>query len=235
MAEAILSGNGSPNLTAPAQEVTRQAACGPKHWRQSEKRNSQPTDYAARIGLSSRSRRPRRWILSLPSATSRERTVPRVARPTDHGTLGVLDPAHITGTPEQIERAFRDSFLTLDRRINLLSLPIASLETLAIQKEANRIGQQGSTAVTLRQLAVDKQRSLRPLGEALFVICAPLRHVGQDWDERATIGCQTVLEMPYVFREILPANNPVFLELSNLCDQNFLRGFGGFPAQLTKP
>ena len=122
MAEAVLSGNGSPNLTAPAQEVTRQAACGPKHWRQSEERNSQPTDYAARIGLSSRSRRPRRWILSLPSATSRERTVPRVARPTDHGTLGVLDPAHITGTPEQIRTSFLPRFLPHARSTNQLAL-----------------------------------------------------------------------------------------------------------------
>jgi hypothetical protein len=41
----------------------------------------------------------------------------------DHGKLGVLDPAHITGTPEPIERAFRDSLPTLDRRINLLLSP----------------------------------------------------------------------------------------------------------------
>ncbi|HWY43603.1 MAG TPA: arsenate reductase ArsC [Candidatus Sulfotelmatobacter sp.] len=56
---------------------------------------------------------------------------------------GVPDPAAVAGTPEQIERAFRDAFVVLDRRINLfLSLPIASLDALAIKKEINRIGKQ---------------------------------------------------------------------------------------------
>jgi arsenate reductase len=56
---------------------------------------------------------------------------------------GVPDPAAVTGTAEQIERAFRDAFMMLDRRINLfLSLPIASLDAMAIKKEIDRIGQQ---------------------------------------------------------------------------------------------
>jgi arsenate reductase len=56
---------------------------------------------------------------------------------------GVPDPAAVTGTPEQIERAFRDAFMMLDRRINLfLSLPLASLDAMAIKREIDRIGQQ---------------------------------------------------------------------------------------------
>jgi arsenate reductase (thioredoxin) len=56
---------------------------------------------------------------------------------------GVADPAAVTGTPDVVERAFRDAFVTLDRRINLfLSLPLATLDTLAIKKEVDRIGQQ---------------------------------------------------------------------------------------------
>jgi arsenate reductase len=56
---------------------------------------------------------------------------------------GVLDPAAVTGTPEQIERAFREAFMILDRRISLfLCLPLSSLEKLAIQKEINQIGKQ---------------------------------------------------------------------------------------------
>jgi len=54
---------------------------------------------------------------------------------------GVPDPAVITGTPEEVERAFRDAFVTLGRRITLfLSLPLASLDSLAIKKEIDRIG-----------------------------------------------------------------------------------------------
>ncbi len=54
---------------------------------------------------------------------------------------GVPDPAALKGTSEQIERAFRDAYLILERRLSLfLSLPLASLEKLAIQNEINRIG-----------------------------------------------------------------------------------------------
>ena len=56
---------------------------------------------------------------------------------------GVPDPAAAEGTPEQIERAFRDAFIILERRISLmLALPLASLDTLAIKKEVDRIGKQ---------------------------------------------------------------------------------------------
>jgi arsenate reductase len=54
---------------------------------------------------------------------------------------GVPDPASVKGTSEQIERAFRDAYLLLERRISLfLSLPLSSLDKLAIQNEINRIG-----------------------------------------------------------------------------------------------
>lgn len=56
---------------------------------------------------------------------------------------GVPDPAAVAGTPEQIERAFRDAFVALDRRIGLfLSLPLASLDAMAIKKEITQIGKQ---------------------------------------------------------------------------------------------
>lgn len=56
---------------------------------------------------------------------------------------GVPDPAAVTGTSEEIQRAFRDAFTILQRRIDLfLCLPLASLENLAIQKEIDKIGRQ---------------------------------------------------------------------------------------------
>src|ERR1700722_6055224 len=56
---------------------------------------------------------------------------------------GIPDPAAVTGTPQEIERAFREAFITLKRRIDLfLSLPLASLDSLAIKKEIDRIGKQ---------------------------------------------------------------------------------------------
>jgi arsenate reductase len=57
------------------------------------------------------------------------------------GHWGVPDPAAMKGRPEEIEKAFRDAFMTLDRRINLfLCLPLASLDALAVKKEIDRIG-----------------------------------------------------------------------------------------------
>lgn len=54
---------------------------------------------------------------------------------------GVPDPAAVQGTPEEIARAFRDTFHMLDRRISLfLALPMEKLDSLAIQTELRRIG-----------------------------------------------------------------------------------------------
>ena len=56
---------------------------------------------------------------------------------------GIADPAAVQGLPEQVERAFRDAFMILDRRISLfLSLPLSTLGQLAIKKEIDRIGLQ---------------------------------------------------------------------------------------------
>jgi arsenate reductase len=56
---------------------------------------------------------------------------------------GIADPAAATGTPDEIERAFREAFVSLDRRISLfLALPLSTLDKLALKKEIDRIGQQ---------------------------------------------------------------------------------------------
>jgi arsenate reductase len=56
---------------------------------------------------------------------------------------GVPDPAAVQGRPDEIERAYREAFLALDRRIALfLALPLASLDKLSIQKHIDGIGQQ---------------------------------------------------------------------------------------------
>jgi arsenate reductase len=55
----------------------------------------------------------------------------------------VPDPALVTGSDEQIERAFRDAYTVLDRRISLLlCLPLPSLDKIAIQREIDNIGKQ---------------------------------------------------------------------------------------------
>ncbi len=55
---------------------------------------------------------------------------------------GIPDPAAVEGTTEQVERAFRDAFFMLDRRISLfLCLPLASLDRLTLKREIDKIGQ----------------------------------------------------------------------------------------------
>jgi arsenate reductase len=49
----------------------------------------------------------------------------------------------VHGTSEEIERAYREAFVTLERRIGLfLCLPLSSIDKLAIKKEIDRIGRQ---------------------------------------------------------------------------------------------
>jgi arsenate reductase len=56
---------------------------------------------------------------------------------------GVPDPAAVRGTQEQVEKAFREAFFLLDRRISLfLSLPLATLDGLSLKKEIDNIGRQ---------------------------------------------------------------------------------------------
>ncbi len=54
---------------------------------------------------------------------------------------GVPDPAAVQGTQEEVERAFHYAYLMLERRTTLfLSLPIAKLDKLALQKQLEDIG-----------------------------------------------------------------------------------------------
>jgi arsenate reductase len=56
---------------------------------------------------------------------------------------GIPDPAAVQGTEKDIERAYREAFMTLDRRITLfLCLPLATIDKLAIKKEIDNIGRQ---------------------------------------------------------------------------------------------
>jgi len=55
---------------------------------------------------------------------------------------GVPDPAAVHGGADDVERAYREAFLMLERRISLfLCLPLASIDTLALKRELDNIGQ----------------------------------------------------------------------------------------------
>lgn len=54
---------------------------------------------------------------------------------------GVPDPVAARGSAEEIQDAYRSAFVTLERRIDLfLSLPLATINGLAIRREVEKIG-----------------------------------------------------------------------------------------------
>jgi len=62
---------------------------------------------------------------------------------------GIADPAAVTGSPAEIEHAFRQAFVMLDRRISLfLSLPLASLDRMALRKALDNIGRADAAPTT---------------------------------------------------------------------------------------
>ncbi|HEY0703681.1 MAG TPA: arsenate reductase ArsC [Candidatus Acidoferrales bacterium] len=144
LAEAILNKKGFPTFTAYSAGSHAKGAVHPQALRQLESVNL-PTD-----GL-----RSKNWdefakpgapqldfVFTVCDSAAKEICPIWPGQPmTAH--WGVPDPAAATGTAEQIEKAFRDTFITLDRRINLfLCLPLASLDTLAIKRKIADIGQQ---------------------------------------------------------------------------------------------
>ena len=56
---------------------------------------------------------------------------------------GVPDPAAVQGTADQVQKAFREAFFLLERRISLfLNLPLSSIDRLSLNKEIDNIGRQ---------------------------------------------------------------------------------------------
>ena len=56
---------------------------------------------------------------------------------------GVPDPAAVAGSPEEIAKAYRDAFFSLERRISLfLSLPFTAIDRLSLKRELESIGRQ---------------------------------------------------------------------------------------------
>ena len=56
---------------------------------------------------------------------------------------GIPDPAAVQGTEQEIDRAYSHALQALDRRISLfLCLPLATLDTFALQKQIDEIGKE---------------------------------------------------------------------------------------------
>lgn len=144
MAEAIMNQKGRPNFTAYSAGSHASGIIRPEALKQLELAHLPATglrsknwDEFAKPGA------PRLdFVFTVCDSAAQEVCPVWPGQPmTAH--WGVPDPAAVAGSPEQIERAFRDAFTILDRRISLLlNLPLSSLDQLAIKKEIDRIGRQ---------------------------------------------------------------------------------------------
>ncbi len=142
MAEAIMNRKGLPNFTAYSAGSHPAGFVRPEALKQIE------AAHFSTVGLRSKSwdefsgpgAPPLDFVFTVCDNAAREVCPYWPGQPmTAH--WGVPDPAAVTGAPEVVERAFREAFSTLDRRISLfLCLPLASLDKLILQKEIDEIG-----------------------------------------------------------------------------------------------
>jgi arsenate reductase len=144
MAEAILNHRGRPAFTAYSAGSHPGGAVRPEALRQialarmsADGLRSKSWDEFAQPGAPEMN-----FVFTVCDHAAREACPVWPGQPmTAH--WGVPDPAAATGAPETIDRAYRDAFWILDRRIRLfLALPLASLDKLSIQKRIDRIGRQ---------------------------------------------------------------------------------------------
>ena len=146
MAEAIMNRKGLPNFTAYSAGIHPAEAVRPEAIRQIE-----------RAGLSTDNLRSKSWDeFSVPGApplhfvftvcdNAAKEVCPFWPGQPMTAHWGVPDPAALKGTPEEIDRAFSQAFSVLDRRISLfLCLPLATLDSFALQREIDNIGKRQS-------------------------------------------------------------------------------------------
>ena len=146
MAEAIMNQKGAPNFTAFSAGSHPAGLVRPEALRQLE------SAHLSTAGLRSKSwdefARPGAphldFVFTVCDNAANEVCPIWTGQPmTAH--WGIPDPAAVKGTEEQVRKAFREAFFLLDRRISLfLSLPIATMDRLALKKELDEIGRNAS-------------------------------------------------------------------------------------------
>jgi arsenate reductase len=142
MAEAIMNHKGAPHFTAysagshPSGSVRAEALAQLEAWHlPTAGLRSKSWDEFARPGSP-----PMNFVFTVCDNAANEVCPVWPGQPvTAH--WGIPDPAAVKGTEEQVRKAFRESFLLLDRRITLfLNLPLSTMDRLALKKELDDIG-----------------------------------------------------------------------------------------------
>jgi len=144
MAEAIMNHKGRPNFTAYSAGSHPSGSVRPEALRQLKAAHlpihgfrSKNWDEFAKLGAPKLD-----FVFTVCDNAANEVCPVWPGQPmTAH--WGVPDPAAVRGSEELVEKAFRDAFFLLDRRISLfLSLPLSTLDGLSLKKEIDNIGRQ---------------------------------------------------------------------------------------------
>jgi arsenate reductase len=144
MAEAIMNYKGRPNFTAYSAGSHPSGAVRPEAIAELQSANL-PTD-----GLRSKSwdefakpDAPKLDFVFTVCDNAAKEVCPFWPGYPQTAHWGIPDPAVVRGTAEEIKRAYRDAFLSLERRIVLfLCLPLITIDKLAIKREIDNIGRQ---------------------------------------------------------------------------------------------
>jgi arsenate reductase (thioredoxin) len=149
MAEAILNWKGRPNFTAYSAGSHPSGTVRPEALRQLESAHVPAQNARSKSWEEfSRPDAPKLDFVITVCDNAAKEVCPLWPGQPISAHWGVPDPAAVEGSAADKERAFRDAFFMLERRISLfLCLPLASLDNLALKKELDDIGQT-STAVT---------------------------------------------------------------------------------------
>ena len=142
MAEAITNKRGFPNFTAYSAGSHPKGTVHPAALRQIETAKLPTTEYRSKNWDEfAQPDAPRLDFVFTVCDNAAKEVCPIWPGQPMTAHWGVPDPAAAEGTPEQIEKAFRDAYMQLERRISLfLSLPLSALDSMAIKKEIDRIG-----------------------------------------------------------------------------------------------
>lgn len=148
LAEGILNFKGKPNFTAYSAGSHPTGTVRPEALRQLEQA------HISTIGLRSKS-----WEeFSKPGApkldfvftvcdNARNEVCPVWPGQPLTAHWGVPDPAAVRGSEAEVQRAFREAFVLLDRRISLfLCLPFKALDNMALKRELDNIALSTSPA-----------------------------------------------------------------------------------------
>ena len=144
MAEAIMKRKGFPTFAAFSAGSHPSGAVRPEAIHQIEKAGLSGADFRSKSWdeFSLPDAPPLHFVFTVCDNAANEVCPLWPGQPmTAH--WGIPDPAAVKGSPEEIERAFSKAFAALDRRISLfLCLPLATLDSFALQRELDNIGKQ---------------------------------------------------------------------------------------------